>query len=713
MLRFAASIGVRLRRASVCAILYGALLQAVIADPLQVTATVDLTRRRSIGGISALDRDTWFGVYHETGYGNRVVDGKKIDEWIYEEGRMRPSRGTIGFSQFPEDPARPGYIDPASIQSFTGKLSRYVTAAQVAPDHKAIFSGRGHGDFPDYMCWPTNLTRGVFTVSNHVAHGEAVVRLFDRIAELGGLMPEWYEVTNESTVQQNFGWHWDPDAWEKLAEYHLGVADAMRASAHADSIKVAGPTDAYPFRDGPAGDFTPWERWNKTFVHLTGHRMGAYAMHTYEQSNGKTSFEDHLERFEVWHLGRLPAFLDLWANEQFITWGNTLPFVFSEYGLLTNPYGDTNAFYQIRSCNGILLSLLDRPDVVDKMSAFIPSFAPYDLANRRVLFASDDGGTSFYKTSYFDYLRFWRDLQGDYLFSQTDSPHLIQHAFLDGGTNLFVVMQNNYKRSFLVDLNTALPAGATIGSAQMQRLYHAHNDIARDPFAAVPDLGKIAIGADETVKFRIGLSGMPQQLPVWQESNHYGDRTLVPMQTGVAEVFEVHLQAEAGVTCGGGRLHLGLYAFAGFSNGLQQVSVNGVDLSGLPDLSYTAGAPRHWTQVVLRIPEGILQEGSNTVTVVPADGDSLMKMTSVRLAVEWAFLSVRGDPVDAGFRISFGSISNRFYAIDATGDLRAAWTNLISGLSAGGRVEFVDDEGAASRFYRVRVADDPTLSGGE
>jgi hypothetical protein len=735
---------------------------STINPPVRPRLDIDVTRRRSIGGVESLDRHTWFGIYHESGYGSKMVDGKKIDEWIYEEGRMWPSRGTIGFAQFPEDPARPSFADPASISNYTGGLGRYVTAKGYDPDHKTVFSGSGNGEYANYMCWPTNLTHGVNTVSNHVAHGEVVVRIFDRIQELGGLIPKWYEVANESSIQSNFGWHWDSDAWDKLAEYHLGVANAMHASTYSNSVKVAGPTDAYPFRDDSDGDFSAWENRNKKFVHLTGDRMDAYSMHAYEQSNGKSSYQDNLERYEVWHLGRLPAFLDLWENEQVNTWGNTLPFIFSEYGLLTNPGGNADAYWELRSCNGILLSLLDRPDIIDKMSVFIPSWSPYNVFRDDVMFKSDDGGISYHKTSYFEYLRFWHDLEGDYLFSHADSHHLMQRAFLSGGTNLFVVMQNNYKDPYLVDVQAALPAGADVVSAQMQRIYHASDDVARDPFAPLPDLGNVQVGVDETVMLKIKLSGMPT-LSVWEESNHYADRTLVPMLNGIEENFTISLPSNAGKTHSAGWLNIGLYAFEGFSNALQQVSVNGTALTGVPDLAYTAGAPRHWVNVSLRIPEGVLQDGSNTVTVTPAEGDPLMKITSVRLtseaasdavlssdrdldgmsdaweiannfdpsdftdgmldsdsdgfdnAVEYvcgtdpyddqSFLVIGGTPTaGSGFRIMFRAELGRIYAIESTDDLKAGWCELTNGISGGVElIEIMDVEGRPNRFYRIKV----------
>jgi len=714
------------------------------AGPLPVTVHVDATRIRSIGGVSSLDRHAWFGVYHEAGYGNKVVDGKKMDEWIWEEGRMWPSRGTIGLAEFPEDPARPSFIDPAAISNFTGKLARYVTALGYDPDHKAIFSGRGHGDFPLYMCWPTNLTRGVATVSNHLAHGEAVVRIFQRMDELGGLLPKWFEVTNESDIQKNFGWHWDADAWDKLAEYHNAVADAMHTSVFSNTVKVAGPCDAWPLRDGTGGDFLQWERTNKKFVHLSGGKIDAYAFHAYEKMDTRTSYESHLGRADVWHLGRLPAFLDLWQNEQFITWSNTLPFVFSEYGMLSDPVEEGNNFWKIRSSNGILLSLLDRPDVVDKMSVFIPSFAPYDLMSPRVFFASDDGGVTYRKTSNFEYLRFWHDLQGDYLFSTVDSRHLVQHAFLDGGTNLFVVMKNNFKDPIAVDIQTVLPPGASVGTAQLQRIYNAGDDIGRDPFSPVSGLESIPVNADETVMLKIGLSGLPV-LPPWNETNLYANRTLVPMQTGQPEDFILNLPVGADRSGSTGRLYIGLYSFTGFSNALQQVSVNDVHLDAIPDLFDTSGAVRYWTQISIPVPAGILQAGDNTVRIVPDQGDDLMKITGVRLAAVTPGYPIQFDQWLAEYGINdpnedsdgdgftaweeyicgthphqpnsrlqllpsartgfyFASETGRVYSVEAADDLRSEWILLTSGISGtGGAVEFTDSDDVPSRFYRIRA----------
>jgi hypothetical protein len=296
----------------------------------------------------------------------------------------------------------------------------------------------------------------------------------------------------------------------------------------------------------------------------------------------------------------------------------------------------------------------------------------------------------------------------------------------------------------------------------VQRLYEAGNDIARAPFSAVADLSQVAIGIDEIIMVRIALSGL-SILPVWEETNHYGDRNLVPMQIGVAENFSVTLPTVSGSTHSAGELHIGLYAFEGFTSGLQSVSVNGTLLSGIPDLSYSAGAPRYWTQISLPVSESILQEGVNTISVVPAEGESLMKITSVRLTSEQAtdavldadrdldgmsdaweiaygfepadpsdgaldsdsdgfdnaaeyqsgtnpfdsqsYLSIAGSmEAETGYKISFNSVSNRMYTVESTVDLQAGWSDMTNGLVGNSDlIEIIDHVLISNQFYRLKV----------
>lgn len=738
---------------------------AVVTNTAVVT--VDLTRRRSIAGTTALDREQWFGVYHETGYARtQFTDGGQtmsFDEWINEEGRMWPSRGTVKFDNMAEDlPTRPTYVDPSEFSSLNNLFDwRYAWAKSVAPDHKTVMSGEGHGKYPAYMCWDPVLTHNVKTVSNNVAHAEAIVRILAQLDSRNGLMPYWFEVMNESSIQNNYGWHWDSDAWDKLSEFHAKVGEAVRASVYSNVVKVAGPTDAYPFRDDSDGDFSQWEGSNKKFIQLAGDKMDAYAIHTYEQmttnSTGNSSFDDQFSRFEIWHQGRLPSFIDLWETEHNVVHGGTLPFVFSEYGLLNNqnPYGDENAYYQLRSCNGILLSLLDRPDVVDKMSAFLMSQAPYNWNQKRVFFASNNSGASFYKTSYFEYLRFWHDLEGDYLFSSVDSQHLALHAFLDDST-LFIVMKNNHNMTYELDMQSQLPSGATVSSAQIQRLYYnGVDDVARDPFTVVSDLSSVFINPDETIMLKMQLTGMPDLL-TWHERNVYSDRTLVPMGEGSPESFTFDLPGSSVEPFSEGVVHVSLYSFNGFANPLSEVAVNGTVVTNVPDVSYSAGAPRSWKQIKVPIPAGILQKGSNTVTITPSESGFQKKITSVRLTVtgaigdedtdgmpDWweldndldpwvndaaahadadgvnngdefialtdpqdaqSVLTTYGDADPAGYRISIDSESDRLYAFETTEDLQASWADLTNGIPGDGELlEISDDDGKTNRFYRVRV----------
>ncbi len=131
------------------------------------------------------------------------------------------------------------------LTNYAVATSRYVTGKTLNPNHKTIYTGKGQGAWPSFTCWPTNLTHGVNTVSNLAAYGHAVTIAYWDLVNAQGLIPQWYEVCNESDIPSNFGWFWDVNAWTNNALFHNAVADAMAVAW--PQIKVAGPVDSWPW----------------------------------------------------------------------------------------------------------------------------------------------------------------------------------------------------------------------------------------------------------------------------------------------------------------------------------------------------------------------------------------------------------------------------------------------------------------------------------
>ena len=511
--------------------------------------SVDLTQRRAIGGISQFNRETWFGTYCEAGYGSTLVNvagtNKTVDTWICDEGDMLPSRGTVdydqywngsGYSLFTEDPTRPGYIKPVELTNYVGNPDHYVTANLLNPEHKAILSGAGQGHWPAFMCWPNALTHAVNTVSNDAAHGEAVTIAYQRIKNLAGLIPQWYEVCNESDIQSNFGWFPDPTAWDKLASFHNGVAAAMAIAW--PQIKVAGPTDSWPYRDDADGQFNSWTNDNKKFIGLSGNILGAYSFHAYEFDFAATAGQSTIydaqfgSRF-IWSKGRLESFADLWENEHWIRWGTRKPLIMSEYGALDWPA--TNHFNYLKACNAMLVAMLDRPDLMDKMSVFILSCARWNPSYRLTFFTSDDAGASYYQTRFFDYLRFWQDLHGEYLLSTSDSYHLVTRALFTNQT-AYVVLHNNYKSGFNVNVQPQLPAGAVILNREIKMLFQDSVDLGYSSYTSLAALDSVPVPAEATCLLRLTLSAT-NALPTVADDSYYGDQVLADIHGGVDESF--------------------------------------------------------------------------------------------------------------------------------------------------------------------------------
>ena len=666
-----------------------------VATTTQAVVSVDLTRRRYIGGVTTFDRETWFGVYLEAGYGTTAVNiggtNKTVDEWILDQGNLLPSRGTVGFDKYwngsgytpySEDPAQPGYIRPLELTNYAVVTNRYVTGKTLNPHHKTIYTGKGQGAWPDFMCWPTNLTHGVNTVSNLAAYGQAVTIAYWDLVHAQGLIPQWYEVCNESDIPSNFGWFWNVNAWTNNALFHNAVADAMAVAW--PQIKVAGPVDSWPYREGPNGTFGDWLHGDQAFVKLSGDHLGAYSFHAYEYDftatvGSNTVFDAQFGSPHVWSKGRLECLVDLWENEQLLAWGTRKPFIMSEYGVLG--WSNTNCFNYIKSCNAMLVALLDRPDIIDKMSVFILSYAPWNPAYRLTLFTSDDDGASYYPTQFANYLAFWHDLNGDYLSSASSSYHLLSRAFFTNNT-AYVVLHNNHHSSFTVNVQPQLPAGATVLNSQIKLLFQNGTDLGYSDYAALAALTSVVVPAEATCILRLDLGGLAA-LPVVDEDNYYGHSALTDIGADVDETFTVNVTKNASQPIVGGRLYSCLFKTNGFAYNPTSVRVNGQSLTNVPDITHSSGVSNSWKQLAIAVPAAALVRGSNTVALrFPRAGG---KITSVRLAVdsrlalnlEAHLLAVApGGPV---FQIQVPTVLGHHYNVYRTATAQpTAWNSLTN-----------------------------------
>jgi agarase len=473
-------------------------------------------------------------------------------------------------------------------------------------------------------------------------------------------------------------------------------------------VKVAGPTDAYAYRDGDDSTFTSWKNTNQKFVDLSGNKLGAYAFHAYEhdfttveEGQHETVYDAQFSHFNVWSKGRLPSFIDLWDNEHEIRWGDRRPFVMSEYGILG--WDEVNYFTYIKSCNAMLVSMMDRPDIMDKMSVFILSMTRWDPSNRNAMFISDDDGKSWYKSTAYNYLHFWGDLNGDYLFSSSDSYHLMSRSFLDGNT-LYLVLHNNYNSPFAVNLQESLPTGTSIVSAEVKKLYGEAGNLVFQDYTTVPDLTDVRLETEATAIVRLTLSNAPE-LPMEFEDSFYGDRVLEDIQADIDHTFTIAIPSGVNDEVSGGTLFFSLHKANGFSYN-PEITVNGTAITNVPDITHSDGVVRSWKQFAVDIPAEALQEGDNTVQLrFPFAGG---KITSVRLAlVGDGKHYIEGTPLpDGGMQVEFPTLTGRNYRVWRSNNLMQAgnWES-VTNFTGTGQVAIIEDSAASpQQFYKVEVS---------
>jgi hypothetical protein len=490
---------------------------------INTTLTVDLTSWRTIEGIGEFDHTKYYRLYAaptastkgEAAMAQAYIMGKN-----FYPGRQQMKLDSLGRWRKPvirEDTKRPGWHDRTWVQQYI--------QANADPAYRQRFLSLFPPDFQYAMCfdnWPRfmhvrNPPAGIFN-----SRGTPDVTLFAAAAQLAsdmitidkalqGRTATWWEVKNETDVSSEWMYHSypDKDGWKLLADFHNTVADTI----HRDhpKVQVGGPTACninLSWRDyGTARNFT-------RFFDLTRDHLDFYALHYYGGFDVLRPGPSDFLR------GGMQANTDVLRNHLAAT-GNLKPFLVSEGG----GTGGKDAFShykQLHGNAGVMSFFINNPQIFNLTTLFTLPVTWWNKNNKASLFVYTDDGR-FEMSPQCLFLEMWKDHLGRRV--PVASPHrdLALHALLNGAV-LSVAITNKLPNRCSIDLNTVLPAGIAIASAQRTRLYLDIGELifTREP---IKD-GKVALAGGETTMLAIRLSEPPQPTKTLDERTFYGDKIL-------------------------------------------------------------------------------------------------------------------------------------------------------------------------------------------
>lgn len=528
-------------------------LAAEAAEPVEIK--VYATLRRSIGGVSELDRRAYFAMADAgRGFDKRVRSDDRMEYLLGDLGirfgrSLGPVKGAKKWSKaVREDAQRPGFVD---LEYLRQKLS----ARDETPSSRfeALVGGRldvaaheGKSAFPDFIGELHN--EQTKKDSQHGPHNHALPGGFDAASELTAAVlehgyndfdrPTYYEPMNEP--------HWAFIGSDELADWHLKTHQAVRARNL--DVRVGGPCNSvcYFYRN----DYRAFNGL-RDFIKKTDCQLDFYSFHAYDYLNwdgsgivGRISSGLPLE-----------GMIDLVQAHTTKEYGKPVDLVVSEHGGYIHdskadevtdfvaakfwPGGEgfehelkkrsIQSHVLVSAVIANTLTFMDHPHVVKKAVPFILlESMGWDVRYYPTMYVPDgfEDKTRWIETRNTDFFKLFRDVAGHRVVVAGGDPDLQVRAFADG-QRLHVVINNVSDAPHATNLK--LPKAKRYGV----RRYGRNEDFT--PYLIEQEqetIETLDIAGRETVLVTAEYGQTIPERAVVEETAHYGDKMVVEPKEG-------------------------------------------------------------------------------------------------------------------------------------------------------------------------------------
>lgn len=572
---------------------------------LPVTVSIDASKLRSIEGICEVKRERFFRYYADPNgdrsgkenyfKGKGFLPGRQIEEIgpAYEDRYGAANQ----MPTLKEDPARPGYSDPAFFER-----NEFWRFEGVDPSLEFVMC---FDSWPRFM-GPTNFPgvpnqRGTPAIENFDAAADTAVRLLKAQQRDSGRTANWWEVKNESDVKSEWIYHHEKgyDSWKLLADFHNTMADAIHAEV--PDVEVGGPVSAWfvPY----AGNFGVWKNQAR-FMDLTRDHLDYYSHHFYEVGS-----MDSLGRVQreggSYIQGGLECTVDMLRAHMAAT-DNNKPMICSEYGSLSFVRDERGYWMHIKNINALMVNFLNRPNDFEITVPFMLTFMHWAPDSLETYIHQAPNG-EFVKTKNTYIIDMWTGFEGKRIPSSDSEHKVLTHAVIDGDLIRLVVNNRSGQRAEL-NIKSVLPKGAKIQSIKRRMVLFEKGE-AKFVYDELADLKQIPLGVDVTAIYEIQLNKAPKLKKVQNEEQHYALSTAVPVKNSV--MLEIPVDSKKAISA---TLRVGLFRKGGFGKPIT-LTLNESETHTV-DLSWSKGTPNFFDYVEVAVnPKNIAQNNLLEVTI--------------------------------------------------------------------------------------------------
>lgn len=625
----------------------------------QTSLTINSGHRLSIGGESTtLDRAKFFnhsGTLYPPSSTTSNPEGKNLRLEIYSEDglNLTPGRVSTELDQFiaqgiPEDPNRPGFMDPVALQTelqgsyrnFVLANSRYEGLRNTTTNPIFVTSGRSASADNSPIFFGQEFRFGeqspLFPNRNFYAD---FLRTFLREVVYG---PNAFhpvpadrfhvELINEPDLHVA-GAFSGPNAaatllasGEELARYHRDIAQMIKTEFA--SASIGGPSLAVTNFSGD--DYLRWNATVKPFIDIAGGDLDYYSMHPYERYDVQS--DGTVRRAVDQSPGRIDSQIDMMLSRQEQVHGNRLPLAITEYSSFNRGvFGSTaNGAYagydrdvqqwdQSRNVREQLLLYINRPDAILNATPFIAprsfrSDVPTRDSDDNVMYEQIAGG-DFIETIIAKTMRMYAPVEGEYLNVQGANDDLQAAAFRDGD-RIYLLLNNLLDSTHQVNLDLVLGDAGIVTGATMSRVFRINSagNFFIENQNVSNSFGVLSLNAKEGAVVTFNTSNDGSFTQTMHEDTFYGNQIAVELNDGaVGRSPEVTIEAQTAGAIGA-RLRVGYSRPVGVD--AFTVSINGnplsvpADIRGVDDEEFGLIDVGLVTREIT-VPVGFLNDGDN------------------------------------------------------------------------------------------------------
>ncbi len=720
-------------------------LSMIPAIAQSIEIDVNVNHKHSVGGIDSFDRSKFITIHSDetepdwTMGTNAVGDLRddflnRLDVYL---GRNTGSlSGAIQFGEIDEDPTRPGFADPADIVRYGNQLKNFYRNRASINAYKdrndLVVAAQIHPYYPDGK----NTARGwafsqedTGTSPFGFATGEYMGRFIqESFADDAQPAPKWIEVINEpiyDLVTRVNPAPSDPQTIiDEIFQFHNGAATGIR-SILGDDIPIGGYCTAFP--DFEKDNFDRWDKRWKNFIDVSGENMDFWALHLYDWPSifgGKQLYRKG---------SNVEATMDMLEQYSTLKLGEPKPLLISEYGaqmqdFAEDPWTPERDWLFLKSLSGLMMSFMDRPDMILKAIPFIVLKAEWGrdpntgvAYNWRLMRNASEGegetGDDWVYTEMVKIYELWSDVKGTRVDSYTLDPDIQTDAYIDGN-KVYVILNNLYFEEQEVKINISDNYTTALSSVRVKHMYGNDGIPVLDEESFTSEPGTLTLGSEATMILEYTFDAPITIDETKDETKYYASTYL--QEIGSTESVDFTFSGISKATHGEAVFRMGLGRGHSMST-RPRLFVNGTEVFVPANFKGDDQAERDsfFGVIEVPVPFDVLEDGDNEVSLQFSDDGGHVSSMAMRVyhyssmperSPGPAVTGVESNPASATILVG-GQVQLTETILPLTaGNQSVEWTSADESIASVGIYGLVKGLAEGDVMIMATSSEDPSLS---